>query len=33
MARIDAVRMVKDTIVIYSKKLNYFDFNKFETLF
>ena len=29
----DAVRMVKDTIVIYRKNRNYFDFNKFETLF
>ena len=29
---IDAVRMVKDTIVNYRKNRNYFDFYKFETL-
>ena len=33
IVRIDVVRMAKDTIVIYRKKRNYFDFSKFETLF
>ena len=30
---IDAVLVVKDIIVIYWKKWNYFDLNQFETLF
>ena len=33
IARIDAVLMVKDSIMIYRKKWNYFDLKKFETLF